>query len=75
MWLSKTVLDRVVSEMAVVDNGLKVLRLSGLSIGNVGLETLEDAYRNPQVAHQLPSLSYILPFLRVSTKQNYVVNR
>uniref|UniRef100_A0A0A9Z066 Transmembrane protein 209 n=2 Tax=Lygus hesperus TaxID=30085 RepID=A0A0A9Z066_LYGHE len=75
MWLSKTVLGRVTSEINVVDNGLRSLKLSGISVGNVGLDTLEDASRNPSIAHQLPSLSYLLPFLRVSTKQHYVVER
>ncbi|CAB0015903.1 unnamed protein product, partial [Nesidiocoris tenuis] len=75
MWLSKTVLSRIISEITVVDNGLRTMRLTGLSIGNVGLDTLEDASRNPEVAHQLPSLAYLLPFLRVSTKQHYIVQR
>lgn len=75
MWISQTILERVVSEINAVDSALHSHGLVDISIGVVGLERLKKTAQIPQVAYNVPSLPCLVPFLEISTNQEYVVQR
>ncbi|KAL1110550.1 hypothetical protein AAG570_008078 [Ranatra chinensis] len=74
-WISSTILQRIVEEIAVINTGLRKQGLAGLAVGSVGLETLTNTAHNIIVAHNIPSLPFLIPFLQLSSNQQYIVQR
>lgn len=75
MWLSATILQRLVKEMKKIDSEFAVRGFSDIKIGSVGLERLKKTAENHMVSSYVPTLSMVLPFLEMSTNQEYLVQR
>uniref|UniRef100_A0A1B6FSW8 Transmembrane protein 209 n=1 Tax=Cuerna arida TaxID=1464854 RepID=A0A1B6FSW8_9HEMI len=75
MWISQTILERLVSEIRNVDEALHAQGLVDISIGVVGLERLNKTAQIPQVALNIPSLARLVPFLDLTQNQEYLVSR
>ncbi|KAF4520811.1 hypothetical protein B566_EDAN002389 [Ephemera danica] len=74
-WLTMTVLEKLSKEIDAVNLALQRLCASDDRIGTTGLERLKKTASMPQVAQHVPNLSALLPFLELSTQQNYIVMR
>lgn len=74
MWLSATILQRLVKEFDKIDSEFAI-RVSDIKIGSVGLERLKKTAENHMVSSYVPTLSMVLPFLEMSTNQEYLVQR
>lgn len=75
LWISATVLHRLVSEFDKIDNEFKIRGFSDIKIGSVGLERLKKTAEQQMVAAHVPSLPKVIPFLEISTNQEYLVQR
>lgn len=76
LWLSDTILQRLVKEFDYINDKLQSRGFSDIQIGAVGLERLKKTAENHQlVALHVPTLPMILPFLEMSTNQEYLVKR
>lgn len=76
MWISMTILQRIVSEMNSIDNSFKARGFSDIQLGSVGLERLKKTAENQQlVTLYIPKLPLLIPFLEMSTNQEYLVQR
>lgn len=75
-WISITILKRLDAEINRIDNSFRSRGLSDFQIGNVGLERLKKTAENQQLVSQyVPTLPSIIPFLEMSTNQDYLVKR
>lgn len=75
MWISQTVLDRLVREISSVNEAFARHGLADMQIGLVGLERLKKTAQTLQVVQNIPTLPLIVPFLEVTTNQEYLVAR
>lgn len=76
MWISITILQRLESEINSIDEAFKSRGFNDLQIGSVGLERLKKTAENQQfVSLHVPMLPLIVPFLEMSTNQEYLVQR
>lgn len=75
MWISATILQRLVKEFDKIDNEFAIRGFSDIKIGNVGLERLKKTAENHMVSSYVPTLTMVLPFLEMSTNQEYLVQR
>ncbi|XP_055605451.1 transmembrane protein 209 isoform X2 [Uranotaenia lowii] len=76
MWISLTILQRIVSEMNSIDQSFKTRGFSDIQLGHVGLERLKKTAENQQlVTLYIPRLPLLIPFLEMSTNQEYLVQR
>lgn len=75
MWLSATILQKLVIEFDKIDNEFAIRGFSDIKIGSVSLERLKKTAENHMVSSYVPALSTILPFLEISTNQEYLVQR
>lgn len=75
MWISATILQRLVKEFDKIDNEFAVRGFSDIKIGSIGLERLKKTAENHMVSSYVPTLSMVLPFLEMSTNQEYLVQR
>ncbi|XP_022195986.2 transmembrane protein 209 [Nilaparvata lugens] len=75
MWISQTILERLVSEIKTLNSSLQNQGLVDICIGEVGLDRLRKTAQIPQVVQNIPSLPAVVPFLEVSPNQEYVVAR
>uniref|UniRef100_A0AAR5Q954 Transmembrane protein 209 n=2 Tax=Dendroctonus ponderosae TaxID=77166 RepID=A0AAR5Q954_DENPD len=91
MWLSQTILERLVKEFDLINSSLEKHNMSDFKIGNVSLDRLrktaltvgfsaKTSHFYPrmfqsQVAHFIPSMSTILPFLELHANQQYLTKR
>nr|CAD7589196.1 unnamed protein product [Timema genevievae] len=75
MWLSRTILERLVLEMDQVDEAFQRYGLSDVRVGGVGLERLKKTSRTIQAIHNIPVLVRIIPFLELTSNQEYLINR
>lgn len=75
MWISATILQRLVKEFDKIDNEFAIRGFSDIKIGGVGLERLKKTAENHMVSSYVPTLSMVLPFLEMSTNQEYLVQR
>lgn len=75
MWISQTILERLVSEIKTLNSSLQSQGLVDICIGEVGLDRLRKTAQIPQVVQNIPSLPSVVPFLEVSPNQEYVVAR
>lgn len=75
MWISKTVVERVATE---IDNVCLTLVRHGLSDsqpGHVGLDRLRKLAQAPFSVSAIPTLPTLVPFLELSNGQEYLVKR
>lgn len=71
-----TILQRVVAEMQSIDHSFKTRGFSDIQLGSVGLERLKKTAENQQlVTLYIPKLPLLIPFLEMSTNQEYLVQR
>lgn len=75
MWISATILQRLVKEFDKIDNEFAIRGFSDIKIGSVGLERLKKTAENHMVSSYVPTLSMVLPFLEMSSNQEYLVQR
>ncbi|ENN71498.1 hypothetical protein YQE_11792, partial [Dendroctonus ponderosae] len=75
MWLSQTILERLVKEFDLINSSLEKHNMSDFKIGNVSLDRLRKTALTSQVAHFIPSMSTILPFLELHANQQYLTKR
>ncbi|VVC33291.1 Hypothetical protein CINCED_3A024978 [Cinara cedri] len=75
VWISQTIVSRLIKEIENVDRALYNQGFVDVSIGNVGLERLKKTAHTVQVAQTIPSLLYIIPYLEISSNQEYIVQR
>ncbi|XP_067003995.2 transmembrane protein 209 isoform X2 [Anabrus simplex] len=75
MWISQTVLERLVMEFDAVDEAFQRYGLTDMKLGSVGLERLKKTAQMAQVVHNIPTLPNLVPFLEASTNQEYIVAR
>ncbi|XP_075217050.1 transmembrane protein 209 isoform X3 [Lycorma delicatula] len=75
MWISQTILERLVTEIKSVNASLIAYGLVDICIGEVGLDRLRKTAQIPQVVQNIPSLPCVVPFLEVSANQEYTVSR
>ncbi|XP_037944362.1 transmembrane protein 209-like [Teleopsis dalmanni] len=75
-WMSTTILERLVREIDNINATLKNRGIIEIQIGNIGLERLKKTAENQQFCNQnIPILPLIVPFLEVSSNQEYLVQR
>lgn len=74
-WISKTILFRLVKEIEGVDEALQRYGLADVRVGSVGLERLKKTAQILQVAQNIPTLISVIPFLELTSNQEYLVTR
>uniref|UniRef100_D3TPF5 Uncharacterized conserved membrane protein n=1 Tax=Glossina morsitans morsitans TaxID=37546 RepID=D3TPF5_GLOMM len=75
-WISATILQRLANEIQKVDESFKHRGLLDMQIGSIGLERLKKTVENKQfVTLHMPMLPLIVPFLEMSSNQEYLVQR
>ncbi|XP_308809.5 transmembrane protein 209 isoform X1 [Anopheles gambiae] len=76
MWISLTILQRIEEEINIADQAFKSRGFADIQIGNIGLERLKKTAENQQlVSLYIPRLPLLIPFLEMSTNQEYLVQR
>ncbi|XP_063707672.1 transmembrane protein 209-like [Culicoides brevitarsis] len=76
IWIADTILHRLVKEFDYINEKLKTRGFSDIQVGAVGLERLKKTAENHQlVALYVPTLPMIIPFLEMSTNQEYLCKR
>ncbi|PNF40193.1 Transmembrane protein 209 [Cryptotermes secundus] len=75
MWISKTILFRLVKEIEAVDEALQRHGLADIRVGSVGLERLKKTAQILQVSQNIPTLISLIPFLELTSNQEYLVTR
>ena len=74
-WISKTILLRLVKEIEAVDEALQRHGLADVRVGSVGLERMKKTAQILQVAQNIPTLVSLVPFLELTSNQEYLVTR
>ncbi|CAG9834640.1 unnamed protein product [Diabrotica balteata] len=75
MWISQTILERLVAEFDRINASLDKHGLSDVKVGTVGLDRLRKTAHTALVSQFIPSLPALLPFLEVTTNQEYLEMR
>ncbi|XP_015588188.1 transmembrane protein 209 isoform X2 [Cephus cinctus] len=75
MWISKTVVERVATEIEAVCTALTRHGLSDSQPGQVGLDRLRKLAQSPVLVSGVPTLPTLVPFLELSNNQDYLVKR
>ncbi|XP_023029269.1 transmembrane protein 209 isoform X2 [Leptinotarsa decemlineata] len=75
VWISQTIIERLVKEFDSINDSLDTHGLSDIKIGGVGLERLRKTAQTSAVAQFIPSLPTLLPFLEITANQEYLVKR
>lgn len=76
IWISATILQRLVKEFDKIDSEFSARGFSDIKIGSVSLERLKKTAENQHmVAMHVPTLPMVIPFLEMSTNQEYLVQR
>ncbi|KAK9509568.1 hypothetical protein O3M35_006856 [Rhynocoris fuscipes] len=70
LWISATILDRLVDQINKVNHDLALLGYNKVSVGSVGLNILENIS-----ACTVPNLPILLTFLEITPYQQYIVQR
>lgn len=74
--MSFTIMQRLTKEMMSVDESFKHRGFHDMQIGSIGLERLKKTVENQQfVSQYMPILPMIVPFLEMSSNQEYLVQR
>lgn len=76
MWIASTILERVVCEINKIDSAFQQRGFNDMKIGSVGLERLKKTAENQQLVQlHIPMLPMLIPFLELTTNQEYLVSR
>ncbi|CRK97922.1 CLUMA_CG011297, isoform A [Clunio marinus] len=76
MWISKTVLEPLLLAIDETDKAFTQRGFTDMKIGNVGLERLKKmASTNQHLVQHIPMLPKIIPFLELTTNQEFLVQR
>ena len=75
IWISQTILSRVVKEIAAMNKKLMSCGLGDCLIGHVGVERLRKCAALPQFRGHLTELNNLLAFLDITVHQEYLVQR
>lgn len=76
MWISLTILQRIEEEISIADQAFKSRGFTDIQVGSIGLERLKKTAENQQlVSLYIPRLPLLIPFLEMSTNQEYLVQR
>lgn len=75
MWIACTVLQRLDTEIVKTNKAFECRGFVDLRIGSVGLDRLKKTAENQQLVNMSPMLPMIVPFLEMSTNQEYLVRR
>lgn len=67
--------ERVRGEIDAVNLALQKLSLTDDRVGTSGLERIKKTAQMAQVAQLVPSLAGLIPFLEITTHQDYLVSR
>lgn len=75
-WIAYTILHRLEKEINKINKSFENRGLLDIQIGSIGLDRLKKTAENQQlVAMYAPSLPMVVPFLDMSTNQEYLVQR
>ncbi|CAD7003566.1 unnamed protein product [Ceratitis capitata] len=75
-WMSATILERLSKEIKNIDESFKNRGFADMRMGGISLERLKKTVENQQFVNQyMPMLPLILPFLEMSSNQEYLVQR
>lgn len=74
-WISQTILERLVKEFDAVNESFEKHGLTDMKIGHVGLDRLRKTAQVAHVTHFIPSLPTLIPFLEVTSNQEYLEKR
>lgn len=75
MWISQTILERLVKEFDVINESLEKHGMTDIKIGAIGLDRLRKTALTSQVTQFIPSLPTIISFLELHANQEYLVKR
>ncbi|KAJ6640637.1 Transmembrane protein [Pseudolycoriella hygida] len=75
MWIACTVLHRLEAEIVKTNKAFECRGFFDLKIGCVGLDRLKKTAENQQLVGMAPVLPMIVPFLEMSSNQEYLVRR
>lgn len=76
MWISRTILESLVSAIDDTDKAFQQRGFTDMKIGNVGIERLKKiASTNQHLIQNIPMLPKLIPFLELTTNQEYLVQR
>ncbi|KAJ8972246.1 hypothetical protein NQ317_011071 [Molorchus minor] len=75
IWISQTILERLVKEFDQINQSLEKHGLADIKIGYVGLDRLRKTAQMAPVSQFIPSLATLIPFLEVTTNQEYLEKR
>lgn len=75
LWISATILQRLVIEFDKINAEFSARGFSDIKIGKVGLERLRKTAENQTISMHVPSLPMVVPFLSMSSNQDYLVQR
>ena len=73
LWFSSTVLQPLVTEIQRINESLTAHGLADARIGESSLEKLRKTCQLAPVATNIPSLVEVLPYLEVTSHQDYLV--
>lgn len=74
-WISQTILERLVREFDKVNESFEKHGLGEIKIGSVGLDRLRKTAQIAHITHFIPSLPTLIPFLEVTSNQEYLEKR
>lgn len=75
-WISKTILEPLVSAIDDTDKAFQQRGFTDMKIGNVGIERLKKmSSTNQHLIQNIPMLPKLIPFLELTTNQEYMVQR
>jgi hypothetical protein len=72
-WIAATIVKQLVAEIDNINKTLTGIGSRDIQIGSVGLSSLR--YVATMKSYQVPSLAVTIPYLEVSTNQEYLVQR
>ncbi|KAK9745681.1 Cytochrome B561, N terminal [Popillia japonica] len=75
MWLSQTILMRLIKEFDNIDDALQKHGLTDILVGKVGLDRIRKTAQTALVLQFIPTLPAIIPFLELTPNQEYLVKR
>lgn len=75
-WISRTILEPLVFAIDETDKAFQQRGFTDMKIGNVGLERLKKmSSTNQHLIQHIPMLPKLIPFLELTTNQEYMVQR
>ena len=75
MWISQTILERIVKEIKETNELLIQHGMAEEQIGKISIDKLRKVASLPHILERVPSLDALLPFLEITNQQEYLVKR